>query len=38
MKTALIVIGVIILAIIMLTAFVAADAYINTDEDEKRDE
>lgn len=38
MKTLLIIIGVFILAIAMLTAFVAADAYTNTDEDEKRDE
>jgi len=38
MKTLLITIGVIVLAVIMLTAFVAADAYMNTDEDEKRDE
>lgn len=38
MKTIFIVIGVIILAVAMLTVFVAADAHMNTDEDEKRDE
>jgi len=38
MKTVLIVIGVIILAILMFAAFMAAEAYINTDEYEGRDE
>jgi ABC-type cobalt transport system substrate-binding protein len=38
MKTVLIVIGVFVLAILMIAAFVAADAYTNTDEYEGRDE
>ncbi len=38
MKTVLIVIGVIILAILMLAAFMAADAHMNTDEYEGKDE
>jgi uncharacterized membrane protein YidH (DUF202 family) len=38
MKTVLIVIGVFVLAIAMLAAFMAAEAYMNTDEYEGRDE
>lgn len=38
MKTVLIVIGVIILAILMFAAFMAAEAHMNTDEYEGKDE
>jgi FtsZ-interacting cell division protein ZipA len=38
MKTVLIVVGVIILAILMFAAFMAAEAHMNTDEYEGKDE
>ena len=38
MKAVLIVIGVIILAILMFAAFMAAEAHMNTDEYEGKDE